>query len=52
MCFQLPEEAKELDKEVRKIVKEKEEYVRNQDFEKVTSFTEEAKELNKEVRKI
>jgi len=40
MWFQLPEEAKELDKEVRKIVKEKEEFVRNQDFEKVTSFTE------------
>ena len=33
--FQLPEEARELDKEVRQIVKEKEEAVRNQDFEKV-----------------
>jgi len=35
LCFQLPEEARELDKEVRQIVKEKEEFVRNQDFEKV-----------------
>jgi len=33
--FQLPEEARELDKEVRQIIKEKEEAVRNQDFEKV-----------------
>ena len=37
MHFQLPEEARELDKEVRKIVKEKEEAARNQDFEKVIS---------------
>ena len=38
LSFQLPEEAKELDKEVRQIVKEKEEAVRNQDFEKVMPF--------------
>ena len=37
MCLQLPEEAKELDKEVRQIVKEKDEAVRNQDYEKVLS---------------
>jgi len=36
--FQLPEEARELDKEVRQIIKEKEEAVRNQDFEKVISL--------------
>jgi len=35
MNFQLPEEARELDKEVRQIIKEKEEAARNQDFEKV-----------------
>ncbi|KAE9602708.1 Chaperone protein ClpC [Lupinus albus] len=35
---QLPEEARVLDKEVRQIVKEKEEAVRNQDFEKVMLF--------------
>lgn len=44
MCFylftlsvflKLPEEAKELDKELRKITKEKNEAVRSQDFEKV-----------------
>lgn len=35
MYIQLPEEARELDKEVRQIIKEKEEAVRNQDFEKV-----------------
>lgn len=40
MYFQLPEEARELDKELRQIVKEKEEAVRNQDFEKVMSSTE------------
>lgn len=40
MYFQLPEEARELDKEVRQIIKEKEEAVRNQDFEKVMSLTE------------
>ncbi|PKA53903.1 ATP-dependent Clp protease ATP-binding subunit clpA like CD4B, chloroplastic [Apostasia shenzhenica] len=36
---QLPEEARELDKELRKITKEKNEAVRSQDFEKVT-FTD------------
>lgn len=32
---QLPEEAKELDKELRAVTKEKNEAVRGQDFEKV-----------------
>ena len=34
--LQLPEEAKELDKELRQITKEKNEAVRGQDFEKVS----------------
>ena len=38
LCFQLPGEARELDKEVRQIVKEKERSIRNQDFEKVICF--------------
>lgn len=33
--FQLPEEARELEKELRQITKEKNEAVRSQDFEKV-----------------
>jgi ATP-dependent Clp protease ATP-binding subunit ClpC len=33
--FQLPDEAKELDKELRQITKQKNEAVRGQDFEKV-----------------
>lgn len=33
--FQLPEEARELEKELRQITKEKNEAVRGQDFEKV-----------------
>jgi len=33
--LQLPEEARGLEKEVRQIVKEKDEVVRNQKFEKV-----------------
>lgn len=33
---QLPEEARELDKELRQITKEKNEAVRGQDFEKVS----------------
>jgi len=33
--LQLPEEARGLEKEVRQIVKEKDEAVRNQEFEKV-----------------
>lgn len=35
--FQLPDEAKELDKELRQITKQKNEAVRGQDFEKVFS---------------
>jgi hypothetical protein len=37
-CLKLPEEARELDKELRQITKEKNEAVRGQDFEKVFSF--------------
>ncbi|WOL15518.1 chaperone protein ClpC1, chloroplastic [Canna indica] len=58
---QLPEEAKELDKELRQITKEKNEAVRGQDFEKagelrdremelkaqITALIEKGKELNK-----
>ena len=47
MYFQLPEEARELDKEVRQIVKEKEEAVRNQDFEKVLIYNCVVFSLNK-----
>lgn len=36
--LQLPEDAKELDKELRQITKEKNEAVRGQDFEKVFLF--------------
>ena len=36
--FQLPEEARELEKELRQITKEKNEAVRSQDFEKVKLF--------------
>jgi ATP-dependent Clp protease ATP-binding subunit ClpC len=36
--FQLPNEAKELDKELRQITKQKNEAVRGQDFEKVYSL--------------
>lgn len=36
--LQLPEEARELDKELRQITKEKNEAVRSQDFEKVQSY--------------
>ncbi|KAK7369609.1 hypothetical protein VNO80_11651 [Phaseolus coccineus] len=58
---QLPEEARELDKEVRQIVKDKEEAARNQDFEKagglrdkemdlkaqISALIEKGKEMNK-----
>lgn len=36
--LQLPEEARELEKELRQITKEKNEAVRSQDFEKVQSY--------------
>jgi hypothetical protein len=36
--LQLPEEARELEKELRQITKEKHEAVRSQDFEKVQSY--------------
>ena len=36
--LQLPEDARELDKELRRITKEKNEAVRGQDFEKVPSL--------------
>ena len=40
-CFlQLPEEARELEKELRQITKEKNEAVRGQDFEKVYYINE------------
>lgn len=35
-CVQLPDEARELDKELRGVTKEKNECVRGQDFEKVS----------------
>lgn len=35
LCLQLPEEARELEKELRQITKEKNEAARGQDFEKV-----------------
>jgi ATP-dependent Clp protease ATP-binding subunit ClpC len=35
LMLQLPDEAKELDKELRQITKQKNEAVRGQDFEKV-----------------
>ncbi|CAI0446740.1 unnamed protein product [Linum tenue] len=58
---QVPEEAKELEKEVRQIIKEKDEAVRNQDFEKagelrdremdlkaqITAIVEKGKEMSK-----
>lgn len=43
-CLQLPEEAKELEKELRQITKEKNEAVRGQDFEKVLSLSCTSKE--------
>ncbi|CAI8599032.1 unnamed protein product [Vicia faba] len=46
---QLPEEAKELDKEVRKIVKEKEESVRNQDFEKAGELRDKEMDLKAQI---
>lgn len=36
--MQLPEEARELEKELRQITKEKNEAVRGQDFEKVSYY--------------
>ncbi|KAI9071902.1 hypothetical protein K1719_046137 [Acacia pycnantha] len=46
---QLPEEAKELDKEVRQIVKEKEEAVRNQDFEKAGELRDREMDLKAQI---
>lgn len=37
ITLQLPEEARELEKELRQITKEKNEAVRSQDFEKVVT---------------
>ena len=37
--LKVPEEARELDKELRSVTKEKNEAVRNQDFEKVRTQT-------------
>lgn len=37
-CLQLPEEARELEKELRQITKEKNDAVRTQDFEKVQNL--------------
>ncbi|VFQ81852.1 unnamed protein product [Cuscuta campestris] len=42
---QLPQEAKELEKEIRKITKEKDEAVRSQDFEKAGEFRDRELEL-------
>ncbi|RYR19201.1 hypothetical protein Ahy_B03g063911 isoform C [Arachis hypogaea] len=49
MYLQLPEEAKELDKEVRQIVKEKEEAVRNQDFEKAGELRDREMDLKAQI---
>ncbi|KAG4398260.1 hypothetical protein AAZX31_08G008500 [Glycine max] len=46
---QLPEEARELDKEVRQIVKEKEESVRNQDFEKAGELRDKEMDLKAQI---
>ncbi|RDX76255.1 hypothetical protein CR513_43776, partial [Mucuna pruriens] len=46
---QLPEEARELDKEVRQIVKEKEESVRNQDFEKAGELRDREMDLKTQI---
>ncbi|KAF1887697.1 hypothetical protein Lal_00023704 [Lupinus albus] len=46
---QLPEEARVLDKEVRQIVKEKEEAVRNQDFEKAGGLRDKEMDLKAQI---
>ncbi|KHN31263.1 Chaperone protein ClpC, chloroplastic [Glycine soja] len=46
---QLPEEARELDKEVRQIIKEKEEAVRNQDFEKAGELRDREMDLKAQI---
>ncbi|XP_028765130.1 chaperone protein ClpC, chloroplastic-like [Neltuma alba] len=46
---QLPEEAGELDKEVKQIVKEKEEAVRNQDFEKAGELRDREMDLKAQI---
>nr|KYP38047.1 hypothetical protein KK1_040720 [Cajanus cajan] len=46
---QLPEEARELDKEVRQIIKEKEEAVRNQDFEKAGELRDKEMDLKAQI---
>ncbi|CAL0306729.1 unnamed protein product [Lupinus luteus] len=46
---QLPEEARVLDKEVRQIVKEKEEAVRNQDFEKAGELRDKEMDLKAQI---
>jgi ATP-dependent Clp protease ATP-binding subunit ClpC len=46
---QLPEEAKELDKELRQITKEKNEAVRGQDFEKAGELRDREMELKAQI---
>ncbi|XP_061372303.1 chaperone protein ClpC, chloroplastic-like [Gastrolobium bilobum] len=46
---QMPEEARVLDKEVRQIVKEKEEAVRNQDFEKAGELRDREMDLKSQI---
>ncbi|CAI6001788.1 unnamed protein product [Closterium sp. NIES-64] len=49
---QLPEEAKELDKQLRQITKEKNEAVRNQDFEKAGDLRDQEMDLKTQINAI
>uniref|UniRef100_A0A3Q7J979 UVR domain-containing protein n=1 Tax=Solanum lycopersicum TaxID=4081 RepID=A0A3Q7J979_SOLLC len=48
-CLQLPEEAKELEKELRQITKEKNEAVRGQDFEKAGELRDREMDLKAQI---
>ncbi|HLO50140.1 MAG TPA: ATP-dependent Clp protease ATP-binding subunit [Kamptonema sp.] len=52
LSSQLPPAAKELDKELRKVLKEKEEAVRSQDFDKAGELRDREMEIKAEIRAI
>merc|ERR1712078_835848 len=52
MHAQLPEEARELDKELRALLKEKDGAVRNQDFEKAGQLRDREMELRSQIESI
>ncbi len=52
MNSQLPPEAKELDKELRQVLKQKDEAVRSQDFDKAGQFRDREMEIKTEIRNL